>query len=68
MQWSIRRLCQVVRSGEPVSREDDPPEAFGDFIRAMEDLKRGQPIGELIPVDLTGVRRAVDLGGGPGSA
>ncbi len=67
-QWERwTRLSQVVRSGCCVPREERPARSHRDFVHAMDDGKAHRPVADLLPVDLAGVQRAVDLGGGPGT-
>ncbi len=64
-RWS--QLSQVLREGGPLPRTGQPASAMRDFARAMDDGKAHVPIEALLPIPLEGVRRAVDLGGGPGT-
>jgi SAM-dependent methyltransferase len=64
-RWS--HLTEVVRSGQPAPREAEGEAEHEAFIRAMADHKAGLGLTDLLPVDLEGVRRVVDLGGGPGT-
>ena len=67
--WS--HLEQAVRSGENV---EDPslhlgatPEYNRDFIRGMHDYANSRGRDLLRYLDLSGVRRLIDVGGGPGT-
>lgn len=64
-RWS--QLTEVVRTGRPAPRGDDAPAKHESFIRAMHEMKLGEDLSYLLPVDLSGVDRAIDLGGGPGT-
>ncbi len=64
-RWS--HLTDVVRTGRPVPQGEAGGSEHASFIRAMADHKAGLGLADLLPVDLTGVRRVVDLGGGPGT-
>jgi predicted O-methyltransferase YrrM len=64
--WS--GLTQVVKTGRPALREAErSEEAYRDFIRAMHDFGRERAQVLAGALDLSGVRRLLDLGGGPGS-
>ena len=63
------RLVQAVRTGEPVEKSVVDPEldrGTEGFAEAMRDV--GRRSAELLAdaLDLTGVRRFLDVGGGPG--
>jgi len=64
-RWS--RLTEIVRSG-PEARDDERrPRETADFTRAMRQ-RRPEPGARLVDLlDLHGVDRAIDLGGGPGT-
>jgi SAM-dependent methyltransferase len=64
-RWS--RLSEVVRSGGPLPRDGQRASTMRDFARAMDDGKAHVPSRRLLPMPLEGVRRVVDLGGGPGT-
>ncbi len=65
------QLAESVRDGKPVrDRTDDflgPDESLRNLILAMRDYARGA--GSVMPrsLDLSGRRRLLDLGGGPGT-
>ena len=61
-------LDHTLRCGEPPRREERSPRQTRDFILGMENVSRhsSKLVAEL--VDLSGVSRLLDLGGGPGTA
>ena len=64
-QWSD--LTTVVRKGFPAAADRPPPGVVEDFTLAMH---QGKPeVGELLAgkIDLHGVERIIDVGGGPGT-
>lgn len=64
--WS--GLTDVVRAGRPEAAESERPrDEYHDYVRAMYDFgwERAQALAQAI--DLSGVSRMLDLGGGPGS-
>jgi len=64
-RWS--RLTESVRTGRPVEEGGRDPEELRDFILAMHHGK-AEGTGEIVKaIGLTGERRAIDLGGGPGT-
>jgi len=64
-RWS--QLSDVVRSGQPLPRTAQPARTHRDFVTAMDQGKSHVSLAALLPIRLAGVRRAVDLGGGPGT-
>lgn len=64
-RWS--QLSEVVRSGAHLPRDHQPRRVHRDFVRAMDDKKAHLPLERMLPVPLEGLRRVVDLGGGPGT-
>jgi len=65
-RWS--RLHEAVKSGRPVSDEHIDPELIGDerqFAQAMADVGRVSAVETSDILDLDGVRRLLDVGGGP---
>lgn len=65
--WS--RLTDAVRTGKPVQRKSSfqrSPEEAAAFTRAMRDGARRLAPMVAEEVDLSGRRRLLDLGGGPG--
>ena len=63
------RLHEAVKSGRPVSDEHLDPELVGDeqqFAQAMADVGRVSAVETSKVLDLDGVRRLLDVGGGPG--
>jgi precorrin-6B methylase 2 len=77
MRWMSRlaerfpRLADCVRSGEPV---EDPslhlggdPDFTRDFIMGMHDYARSRGSEVVSFLDLSEVRRLIDVGGGPGT-
>jgi SAM-dependent methyltransferase len=64
-RWS--RLSEVVRSGRSLPRTGQPRRVHTDFVRAMDDNKAHLDLAAMVPVPLEGLRRVVDLGGGPGT-
>jgi len=66
-RWS--KLYDVVRSGQPVPEEEIDTRLRGDgrdFARAMADVGRLAAESACEVLDLSGVRRLLDVGGGPG--
>ncbi|TNF83180.1 MAG: methyltransferase domain-containing protein [Acidobacteria bacterium] len=66
-RWS--KLYDVVRTGQPVPEEEIDSRLRGDgrdFARAMADVGRLAAESACEVLDLTGVRRLLDVGGGPG--
>jgi predicted O-methyltransferase YrrM len=66
-RWS--KLYDVVRSGQPVPEEEIDTRLRGDgrdFARAMADVGRLAAESACEVLDLFGVRRLLDVGGGPG--
>lgn len=62
------RLHEAVKSGRPVSDEHLDPELVGDeqqFAQAMADVGRVSAVETSKVLDLDGVRRLLDVGGGP---
>lgn len=65
------QLAQLIRTGRPVMEPEEilgkDPEKTRAFIYAMHERARG--IGAVLPhgVDLTGHKRLLDVGGGPGT-
>ena len=64
-RWS--QLSDVVRSGRCLPRDGQPRRMHRDFVRAMDDNKAHLALAAMLPIPLDGVRRVVDLGGGPGT-
>lgn len=67
-RWA--KLLDSVRTGEPVSDEViDPRLESGSraFAEAMEEIGRDSAAKVADAVDFSGVRRLLDLGGGPGA-
>ena len=65
-RWA--RLYDAVKSGEPVSDEHLDPELVSDergFAHAMADIGRTSAAATAEVLDLQGVRRLLDVGGGP---
>lgn len=64
-RWS--RLTEVVRHGPEAREQERRPDETADFTRAMHQRKpdAGERLVERL--DLHGVRRVIDLGGGPGT-
>jgi SAM-dependent methyltransferase len=72
VQRSWIDLPSAVRTGRPVPRppgKDGGPDTrrHRDFILAMHDVSRGPARALAAALDLSGVRRVLDVGGGPGS-
>ncbi len=66
-RWS--ELTRVVRNGRPADSGDErSEEEKRDFILAMHHLKGERFISEIRSLVPNGVKRALDLGGGPGTA
>jgi len=64
MTWS--HLTEVVRSGKP-AEEEGPAGATEHFIMAMHARAREDAGSIARMIDFTGVRKMLDLGGGPGT-
>jgi SAM-dependent methyltransferase len=64
------RLVEVLRTGHPVPRDPEgrTPRQLRDFIYGMADISRSSSVEVAEKVDLSGRRRLLDLGGGPGTA
>ncbi|MFO7654890.1 MAG: methyltransferase [Candidatus Krumholzibacteriia bacterium] len=67
-RWA--HLDSVVRTGEPVPREEGkrPPEELRAFILGMKDISIRSSAEVADVVDLSGGLRLLDVGGGPGTA
>jgi len=63
--WST--LSEVLRTGEPADVPERFPDATEVFILAMHVFARQRAAAVVELVDLRGVRRLLDLGGGPGT-
>ncbi len=64
-----RNLYDVVKSGQPVGEETIDPRLVGDerkFAEAMADTARAVAGRTAAQVNLSGARKMLDLGGGPG--
>ncbi len=64
-RWS--QLSDVIRSGRPLPRHNQPARVHRDFVQAMDQGKVQYGLDALLPIPLEGVRRVIDLGGGPGT-
>ena len=62
------QLENVLRTGRPAEREERTTEEMEDFICGMENVSRRTSIEVAEKIDLSGSRRLLDLGGGPGTA
>ena len=62
------QLPTVLRTGEPVPRPEKSAEQMRDFICGMENVSRRSSREVVAAVDLSGVKRLLDLGGGPATA
>ncbi len=62
------QLEDVLRTGAPAPRDERTVEEMEDFIRGMENVSRRTSQEVADKVDMTGARRLLDLGGGPGTA
>jgi len=62
------QLPDVLRTGQPAARPERTAAEMRDFICGMENVSRLSSHEVAAKVDLTGVRRLLDLGGGPGTA
>lgn len=65
-QWA--HLDEVLRTGEPVRRQERDEEQMRDFICGMENVSRASSREVAARIDLGGARRLLDLGGGPATA
>ena len=66
--WS--QLTEVVRSGQPALRQpraNAPASSLEAFILAMHSFARPRAAGVVDAIDLQGVARVLDIGGGPGT-
>ncbi len=61
--WRWSDLDRVLETGIPSDREFD----LASFIRAMDNIARFKVEDVLRSIDLNGVKRVLDLGGGPGT-
>lgn len=61
-------LEDVLKTGAPAPRQERTPEEIEDFICGMENVSRRTSEEVAAKVDLSGARRLLDLGGGPGTA
>ena len=68
MMHSWVRLAEVMRTGRPVRGQERTEDELKDFILGMENVSRRSSVEVAQKVDLGGVRRLLDLGGGPGTA
>lgn len=64
-RWS--QLSEVVRSGHCLPRDRQPRRSHRDFIQAQDENKAHVTLAAMLPIPLEGLRRVVDLGGGPGT-
>lgn len=62
------QLPDVLRTGRPAERPERTTEQMRDFICGMENVSRLSSREVAARIDLGGVRRLLDLGGGPGTA
>jgi SAM-dependent methyltransferase len=62
------QLDTVLRTGLPAPREETTDDEMRDFILGMENVSRRSSEEVASRLDLTGCRRLLDLGGGPGTA
>ncbi len=61
-------LPTILQTGEPAARPERTAEQMRDFICGMENVSRQSSREVAEKVDLSGVGRLLDLGGGPGTA
>ncbi|MEW6200337.1 MAG: methyltransferase [bacterium] len=66
------RLPEAVKTGKPVSERKPPKtkegkEMIRNFILGMDDASRAAAEELARKLDLSGIRRALDVGGGPGT-
>jgi SAM-dependent methyltransferase len=64
--WS--HLDTVLQTGAPPPRSERSEQEMRDFILGMENISRRSSEQVADTVDLSGARRLLDLGGGPGTA
>jgi predicted O-methyltransferase YrrM/DNA-binding CsgD family transcriptional regulator len=64
-RWS--RLSEVVRTGQPAPREEHDPDDTESFVAAMHMNASARAPRMVAALDLSGARRALDLGGGSGA-
>jgi hypothetical protein len=62
------QLEEVLRTGAPVPRGERTPEELEDFICGMANVSRRSSEEVASRIDMSGARRLLDLGGGPGTA
>ena len=62
------RLAEVLRTGRPVRGQERTSDELKDFILGMENVSRRSSVEVAGKIDLSGARRLLDLGGGPGTA
>lgn len=65
-KWTL--LDEVLQTGEPAPRNETTEEEMRDFILGMENVSRSSSEEVAEKIDLSGCRRLLDLGGGPGTA
>jgi len=65
-KWA--RLDEVLRTGQPIPREERTEEEMRDFILGMENVSRLSSQDVAGKIDLSDCRRLLDLGGGPGTS
>lgn len=68
MMRAWAQLPEILRTGEPASRPERSEEELRDFILGMENVSRASSVEVAAKIDLSGVRRLLDLGGGPATA
>jgi SAM-dependent methyltransferase len=68
MMRSWLELPTVLQTGQPAPRPERTAEEMRDFICGMENVSRQSSREVAKKVDLSGVERLLDLGGGPGTA
>lgn len=68
MLHSWVQLADVMRTGEPARGQERSEDELRDFILGMENISRRSSVEVAEKLDLGGVRRLLDLGGGPGTA
>lgn len=68
MMRNWAHLEDVLRTGEPRPKKERSEQELRDFILGMENVSRVSSKEAAEKLDLTGARRLLDLGGGPGTA
>ena len=68
MMRAWARLDTVLETDRPAPRPERTEQELRDFILGMENVSRRSSVEVADRIDLSGARRLLDLGGGPGTA